>query len=41
MSEEGEDIPQPLAERSYSGKFNVRVGESLHRQLAISAAEEG
>lgn len=36
----GEDMPLPLAERAYSGKFNLRVGESLHRQLAIEAAAE-
>lgn len=36
----GEDIPEPLSERSYSGKFNLRVGEGLHRRLAIRAAEE-
>jgi predicted HicB family RNase H-like nuclease len=36
----GEDIPESLSERSYSGKFNLRVGEGLHRRLAIRAAEE-
>lgn len=36
----GEPIPDPLSSRSYSGKFNLRVGERLHRQLAIKAAEE-
>lgn len=41
MQEQGEQVPQPFAERSYSGKFNLRVGESLHRELAINAAEEG
>lgn len=41
MQAEGETIPEPLSERSYSGKFNVRVGEHLHRDLATSAAEEG
>lgn len=40
MSSEGEPIPDPLSERTFSGKFNLRVGESLHRQLAIEAAEE-
>ena len=30
----GEDVPEPLSERSYSGKFNLRVGEGLHRRLA-------
>ncbi|MEU8218166.1 toxin-antitoxin system HicB family antitoxin [Micromonospora taraxaci] len=41
MHEQGEAVPQPFAERSYSGKFNLRVGESLHRELAIEAAEDG
>ncbi|HEX6497766.1 MAG TPA: toxin-antitoxin system HicB family antitoxin [Micromonosporaceae bacterium] len=41
MEEQGEQMPQPFAERSYSGKFNLRVGESLHRELAIQAAQDG
>jgi predicted HicB family RNase H-like nuclease len=41
MEEQGEQVSQPFAERSYSGKFNLRVGESLHRELAIQAAEDG
>jgi predicted HicB family RNase H-like nuclease len=41
MEEQGEQVPRPFAERSYSGKFNLRVGESLHRELAIRAAEDG
>ena len=40
MNSEDEAIPDPLSERTFSGKFNLRVGESLHRQLAIEAAEE-
>ncbi len=40
MTAQGEPIPDPLAERTYSGKFNLRVGEALHRRLAIEAAEE-
>lgn len=40
MNAEGEDIPKPLSKRSYSGKFNLRVGETLHRRLAIEAAQE-
>jgi predicted HicB family RNase H-like nuclease len=39
--EQGEQVPQPFAERSYSGKFNLRVGESLHRELATHAAQDG
>ncbi|MFC0005007.1 type II toxin-antitoxin system HicB family antitoxin [Micromonospora siamensis] len=41
MEEQGEQVPLPFAERSYSGKFNLRVGESLHRELAMQAAEDG
>lgn len=41
IAEQGEQVPEPLSERSYSGRFNLRVGESLHRELAIHAAEEG
>lgn len=37
----GEDIPQPLANRSYSGNLKVRVSPQKHRELAIKAAAEG
>jgi predicted HicB family RNase H-like nuclease len=40
MSGDSEPVPAPIADRSYSGRFNVRIGESLHRRLAIEAAEE-
>ncbi len=36
----GEPVPEPLSSRTYSGKFNLRVGERLHRKLALEAAEE-
>lgn len=35
-----ESIPEALSARTYSGKFNLRVGERLHRRLAMEAAEE-
>jgi predicted HicB family RNase H-like nuclease len=41
MSGSGEQVPEPLADRTYSGKFNIRIGENLHRELAIHAAEDG
>lgn len=41
LRKEGEPVPEPLVDRRYSGKFNVRVPESLHRELAIAAAEQG
>ncbi len=41
MAAAGEQVPEPFADRTYSGKFNLRVGENLHRELAIQAAEDG
>ncbi|TDT16637.1 putative HicB family RNase H-like nuclease [Ilumatobacter fluminis] len=41
LAANGEPIPEPIADRRYSGKFNVRVPESLHRELALAAAEQG
>ena len=41
MQETGEEIPQPLANKNYSGKFMVRVPPEVHRSLAIQAAESG
>lgn len=37
----GEEIPEPLSQKYYSGKFVVRVPPQLHRQLALEAAENG
>ncbi len=37
----GETVPGPIAVKSYSGKFMVRVPPDLHRQLALEAAEAG
>lgn len=41
MKNEGEDIPQPMATKKYSGKFMVRILPEQHRSLAIQAAETG
>jgi predicted HicB family RNase H-like nuclease len=41
MTANGEPIPEPLAEKQYSGKFQVRIPPQQHRMLAIRAAEEG
>ena len=35
-----ETVPQPFAERPYSGEFKLRIPPELHRALAIRAAEE-
>lgn len=36
-----EHVPPALADRYYSGKFQVRVTPDRHRQLALEAAERG
>jgi predicted HicB family RNase H-like nuclease len=41
MQSEGEPIPEPLAERRYSGEFRVRIPPAVHRSLALQAAEQG
>lgn len=40
MLANGETPPEAIADRSYSGKFMVRVTPEVHRQLAIDAAEQ-
>lgn len=40
MAEQGETAPEAIADRSYSGKFMVRVPPEVHRQLALDAAEQ-
>jgi len=37
----GVPVPEPISERSYSGRFVVRVPEDVHRHLALEAAEQG
>ncbi|GAA4599196.1 putative HicB family RNase H-like nuclease [Actinoplanes octamycinicus] len=41
MEASGETPPVAIADRHYSGKFQVRVPEEVHRRLAIRAAEQG
>lgn len=41
LTEQGETIPAPFSERTYSGTFNVRIGEGLHRDLVVHAAQDG
>ena len=36
-----EELPEPIADRNYSGKFIVRVPPEMHRSLVMKAAEEG
>jgi len=39
MLAESEEIPEPWDERSFSGKFNLRLGPDLHKKVALEAAE--
>jgi predicted HicB family RNase H-like nuclease len=41
MSASGEEPPVATADKHYSGTFQVRVLEEVHRRLAIRAAEQG
>jgi predicted HicB family RNase H-like nuclease len=41
MQANGEEIPQPLSEKRYSGEFRIRIPPQLHRSLAVEAAEQG
>lgn len=41
LTASGDPVPVPLAEKSYSGEFRVRIPPELHRQLALMAAEQG
>jgi predicted HicB family RNase H-like nuclease len=41
MHASGEAVPEPLADRHYSGEFRIRIPPQLHRALALTAAEQG
>ena len=36
-----EEVPEPIATKTFSGKFMVRVPPATHRMLTIQAAESG
>jgi len=38
---DGEPLPAATAGKNYSGKFVVRVGEDLHKTLAVEALRNG
>lgn len=40
MESNGEKPPIPIAERKYSGRFQIRITPERHRMLAIEAAEQ-
>ena len=37
----GDPVPEPVADRHFSGEFRLRIPPALHRSLAIEAAEQG
>lgn len=39
MHSNNEPVPDPIATKSYSGIFTVRIPPDVHRSLAIEAAE--
>jgi len=41
MQANGEPVPEPLAEKRYSGEFRVRIPPQVHRSLVMEAAEQG
>jgi predicted HicB family RNase H-like nuclease len=41
MLASGEDVPEPLADRTYSGRVNLRVDPAIHRKLATEALKHG
>jgi predicted HicB family RNase H-like nuclease len=41
MAANGEPVPEPIADRRYSGEFKVRIPPQQHRRLAIEASEQG
>jgi predicted HicB family RNase H-like nuclease len=41
MDKQGENAPEPISSRRFSGKFLVRVPPDIHRKLALEAAEAG
>jgi hypothetical protein len=38
--ESGDEIPEPIASRNYSGKFQVRVPPEIHRKLVLESSEQ-
>lgn len=41
MRASGEPVPEPIADRKYTGKFQTRISPELHRALTLQAAEAG
>ncbi|CAJ0692657.1 hypothetical protein R11007_01746 [Ralstonia holmesii] len=41
MEASGEKVPDPIADRTYSGEFKVRITPQAHRAIVIQAVEQG
>jgi len=41
LASSGEPVPQPISERNFSGKINLRMPQFLHRELTLEAKEQG
>jgi predicted HicB family RNase H-like nuclease len=41
LETDGHPLPEPLAKKTFSGKFVVRVEPALHRRLALKALAAG
>lgn len=41
LTANNEKVPEPVADKDYSGKFTVRIPPEIHRKLAMQAAESG
>lgn len=39
--QDGAPLPKATSGKKYSGKFNLRVGKELHKQLSIEALRKG
>ena len=39
--EDGEDLPEPMASREYSGRIALRILPSMHRRIAELASAQG
>ena len=37
IEEDGYELPEPTSDKTYSGKFNLRVGQYLHELLALES----
>lgn len=39
--DKGEEVPQSISNKRFSGQFNVRIDKRLHKELAMEAVRAG